>query len=298
LNGARQTAKVLRAAAILAHHQHHDAEALRRTGQLLKLARDVDQRPVLVTHLVAAGIIGIATSTVDINLAPDVTPDSRTSIDALIRDLLDDQAFHGGFRQSLIGERMMIYDSASALADGRLDLNSMVPMLPGKSTPPPTPSPPDAILADAAVLLDHMNTLITAADSQRLPEFRTHHSPTPQLLTEEMRRLQGNYESSAINHYLTLANLRMSAVALAVREYRLDHGDRLPATLEELVPNYLPQVPDDPMAAAPAKLIYKPAHQPPIVYSVGRDGKDDGGLAEAKTRGGPHDLVVELAPAK
>jgi hypothetical protein len=64
-------------------------------------------------------------------------------------------------------------------------------------------------------------------------------------------------------------------VALALRAYRLEHGV-YPATLEELVPAYLPDIPADPFALS-GPLHYQRTKSSDILYSVGPDGKDDSG---------------------
>ena len=51
-----------------------------------------------------------------------------------------------------------------------------------------------------------------------------------------------------------------------------------PAKLAELVPNYLDEVPRDPMAPDGATIRYRPQAEVPVLYSVGRNGIDDGGL--------------------
>ena len=64
---------------------------------------------------------------------------------------------------------------------------------------------------------------------------------------------------------------------LALRAYRLDHGTDPPA-LSVLVPRYLQAVPADPFALS-GPLRYKRVGANPLLYSVGPDGRDDGGRA-------------------
>lgn len=64
-------------------------------------------------------------------------------------------------------------------------------------------------------------------------------------------------------------------VALALRAYRLEHGN-YPPKLDALVPVYLKRVPDDPFALQ-GPLRYRRTGQKYVLYSVGPDGKDDGG---------------------
>lgn len=66
-------------------------------------------------------------------------------------------------------------------------------------------------------------------------------------------------------------------VALALHTYKAKQGN-YPATLTALVPKYLRAVPDDVFALS-GPLHYKRAGQKYVLYSIGPDGKDDGGKA-------------------
>jgi hypothetical protein len=63
-------------------------------------------------------------------------------------------------------------------------------------------------------------------------------------------------------------------LAFALAAYRRDHG-RYPAKLADLAPRHLPAVPDDLFSDKP--LIYRPSEKGYLLYSVGVNGKDDGG---------------------
>ncbi len=78
-------------------------------------------------------------------------------------------------------------------------------------------------------------------------------------------------------HFRILTQRRMAAAALAIRLSELDHGRR-PETLDELVPDYLPAVPLDPMDPAGGPIRYRPHADPPLLYSVGPDLIDQGGV--------------------
>ena len=73
----------------------------------------------------------------------------------------------------------------------------------------------------------------------------------------------------------TLIYDRCSRIAVAIERYRRAHGDVLPATLTDLMPAYLTGIPEDPLTGKP--MLYRAASDAYIVYSVGPDGKDDGG---------------------
>jgi hypothetical protein len=63
-------------------------------------------------------------------------------------------------------------------------------------------------------------------------------------------------------------------VVFALAAYRADNG-RYPAKLDDLAPNYLAAVPGDLLSGKP--LIYRPAENSYLFYSVGANGQDEGG---------------------
>jgi hypothetical protein len=87
------------------------------------------------------------------------------------------------------------------------------------------------------------------------------------LLVPAVRKVQSAYDRSE----QVQRNLR---VAFALAAYRADRR-RYPARLEELAPKYLAAVPGDLFSGQ--ALIYRPAGEGYLVYSVGVNGKDEGG---------------------
>ncbi|HUE70625.1 MAG TPA: hypothetical protein VMP01_07020 [Pirellulaceae bacterium] len=67
---------------------------------------------------------------------------------------------------------------------------------------------------------------------------------------------------------------RLIQTHLAIRIYKSENG-RLPTSLEELTPDILTELPLDPHSGRP--LIYRPSDPTYELYSVGPDGKDNGG---------------------
>lgn len=78
-------------------------------------------------------------------------------------------------------------------------------------------------------------------------------------------------------------------VAFALSAYRADHGS-YPATLDELAPRYIDAVPPDLFTGKPP--IYRPKEGGGyVLYSVGHDATDNGGLSRADASGGD-DIVI------
>ena len=71
------------------------------------------------------------------------------------------------------------------------------------------------------------------------------------------------------------AQARLLQAGVAVERRRLEHG-KYPERLEDLVPEYLEDVPADPFDSA--ALRYRTSEKGFVVYSVDSDGNDDGGV--------------------
>lgn len=87
----------------------------------------------------------------------------------------------------------------------------------------------------------------------------------------------------------------MARIMLAVERYRLAHGS-VPGTLDQVVPVYLATIPEDPFSRAPLR--YRRMDRGFVVYSVGEDGRDDGGKLEPpkqkKTAGETWDIPLRV----
>jgi hypothetical protein len=79
-------------------------------------------------------------------------------------------------------------------------------------------------------------------------------------------------------------------IAFALTWYERDHG-AYPKTLDALAPKYLKQVPQDIFSGKP--LIYRPSEKGFVLYSVGYNGKDDGGHDREDDPPGD-DLVIRI----
>jgi hypothetical protein len=133
-----------------------------------------------------------------------------------------------------------------------------------------------SIPTSRAALLELHNEIITAvklpemerkqhfddlrARRERLPGLAQLLFPTAEKLAEAIRR------SDAL--------MRSTIAALAAERYRLANG-RWPESLSGLVPAYLKEVPRDPYDGAPLRL--RRLADGLVIYSVGVDGKDNGG---------------------
>ena len=72
----------------------------------------------------------------------------------------------------------------------------------------------------------------------------------------------------------TTARVRLTQTALSVEQYQLKAG-HLPNDIDDLVPGYFVEIPTDPFDGEPLR--YRRLDRGYMIYSVGRDGNDDGG---------------------
>jgi hypothetical protein len=82
-------------------------------------------------------------------------------------------------------------------------------------------------------------------------------------------------------HCSSMAKMESARTAFAIERFRIVRHGALPASLAELVPNYIPGVPRDPFDDQ--LLRFKKLPRGYVVYSVGPDGVDNGG-AESPTQ--------------
>jgi hypothetical protein len=145
--------------------------------------------------------------------------------------------------------------------------------------------------ADAAQDWNKVGTILAAGGVSPTPVRTTSlRSPREMRLTIALSEMSRSTTSRVmLQHNRIRMERRLAAVALAVRLYRAAHDDRWPASLDELMPRYLPSVPDDPFDPAhrPMRYVVIKGGKPdgsdrPIVYSVSDDGVDNTAAGRAK----------------
>jgi hypothetical protein len=124
------------------------------------------------------------------------------------------------------------------------------------------------VLADHAAYLDQLIQAARSPYAERVKDPSPPADIVARLLSPDTSHQRVKFVNSEAQNKLLI-------VALALRAYRVEHGS-YPAKLSALIPTYLSSLPGDPFAAS-GPLRYKPSSPGYIMYSVGPDGKDDGG---------------------
>jgi len=89
-------------------------------------------------------------------------------------------------------------------------------------------------------------------------------------------------EDRIVTRMLNLEARRECALAaLAIEQYRIQHKGALPEQLNALVQEVLPKVPKDPFDGQPLR--YRRSAKGYVVYSVGADLQDDGGVQQIRS---------------
>lgn len=267
--------------------------ALRRGAQLAAQARAFDHHPAQLAGLQALNMwvagANLATEVARAMAASDAQPgpELRRQAREVVADLLDDRALHRSMVDALRKKRVLDLDMITAAAEGRLPRkrfdkkHAREITLAGWSR--------GWAMRNASAVLDEFEFLIRAAsETTDEPTYEARLQPRPSY-TESSRRFYGlarlapSARPMPRQHYMVMTSRHMSAALLAVALYKAEHEGRLPQTLAELVPEYLPAVPMDPRAAGGKAIGYVPDPERPYVYNVGENGRDDGGRQPGKT---------------
>jgi hypothetical protein len=256
-----------------------DAMRLVRFGQHIEGGKGT-----LVDYLVAITIKGMG-----LELIGDLTHESRLPPDRLRRcaaDLSPYQTAPGALANSLRAEYAFSRAFWEKVVSGEMDLDVFMRGTPRRGAM----EWPERFLfkpnRTRRLIAEAYRELIAAA-----PKYFADmpgHDKFYAVAVEEQRLAGGNLRGgrifelylSSVSGALSLkcqTNVQVAAtrVLVAMKAFKIDKG-RLPATLDELVPDYLDAVPLDDFDGKPLR--YNPAKK--IIYTVGKDLRDDGGMTK------------------
>lgn len=243
-----------------------------------RLAASHGDEPILISRLVQIAIQAQAIATAEDMVRAGTTDDQ--SLKRMIQEL---QAMrqNGTLKWALLGERAFFVETCEALMTGRLtfsDFRSSVGTQPGPFFPQPLIRLPAFLMRSNELRGAQMHTsLIEADDPQAMlaaaqqMEKGVEDLPRTQVLVKIM---MPSLSRAVVVNTKSEAQLDCAIAGLAAEQFRLAKG-RLPDSLEELVPAYLPGVPTDPFDGKPIRLAKKP--EGIVIYSVDEDRVDDGG---------------------
>ena len=264
--------------------QTNTAVATEAMVGIFSAGRTMAAEPLYISQLVAYAIDAIGIQT--LQFALNATTFAEPQLMAFQRAVAKSDDLESAAR-GLIGERAYFI---SSLSD------------PGRYAAAARAMPPtgiEEILSETIVLpitrvtgfwqrdmrfgIDALTTNITFA---RLPDPKRFHSATnaTALAIRAKRRyytmtglMLPALEKYALRDANHRAQVRTALVGIAIERFRLAHDRRLPDDLSSLIPAWLDKVPMDPYDGLPLR--YKRTSSDGyVVYSIGPDAKDDGGI--------------------
>jgi len=273
------------------------AEALADATRLGRIGRQVGSEPILISHLV-----GIAIDTTALSVVAEILP-TLTSADALLLDdpaLRDLVASTPSLVRAINGEEAFGLSTFANFADGREGIDGMGRLSGDPNVAVLPQEEPFSLLAEPLSAV--WRAFILPAD---IASYRRRFQGYRQLVTgavdqsrtwpETQKQIDGieaeisrtgpdGFLSRLIvpatdavlrSQCMAVARHRAAEVLLAATRERLATG-AIPESIDALVPARLPSVPRDPFTTdAPLRL--KATPEEVLVWSVGPDGKDDGG---------------------
>jgi hypothetical protein len=250
-------------------------EAIDALVAYLALAKTIDQVPEAVWQILRSSIVYAAADDIERFLQRHAFDDQSLSV--ALEEFSSIEFEHSVVR-ALIGERAIVFVMAST-SEGKASLL-------------------DAMPGDCALALQNRTDQLSAA---RLPlpaavrEAKMIDERLEQFFKESETAapwnrypLTGMTSVTVVPLFQRIGNAQAKQrgliAALAIERFRHANSERLLETLDELVPQYLSAVPDDPFDLRPLR--YNTTKQGYVVYSVGADFQDDGG--------GERDVTVRI----
>lgn len=250
---ARQIANTVGDGALLLHVRGNDREAVERLLDLMHLADLVQQDETLVGQLVATGLGAMACARVMV-VAPELAVEDaevRRNVSLLIDQLLGESPKSVHFRNAFAFERVFGIDFYNLIAK---DVKMLRPLAEQEMA---RHNARQEVIRQAALARTAPAAMRIL---QQIPEPPKKVDPAlartmgqvvrPEDLPRYSRWFAPSYDVSLrqvfVQHFRSLAERRMTAIALAIRLYRVDNAGRWPARLDELTPKYLPAIPADP----------------------------------------------------
>lgn len=176
---------------------------------------------------------------------------------------------HAAERQRIEAPRSLWLDAELALTHQTID-RLIAADRPVPDAPPAELAAFEAALGDPARIHDAAELIFDAAQRREFPPHPALPAVAADILGASMN--DAAHLGGHIDRVQALSEGMRAALVLAA--FRLERRD-MPRRLEDLLGEFIDRMPIDP--ATGAALVYRAPPEGPILYSVGSDGRDDGG---------------------
>jgi hypothetical protein len=288
LNQDRNAANVLNLHAREELANGHVASAMIDATSILRMARHIGQRPMLISGMVGIGIGAIGDKTLEQAL-PEVTKQQQLS--PLKLDELT--PFGPIIQQALRGEERFGLDLYA-----KMPPSQSVQVVAGQTKDPGLMSPGNDGPVGALYRVFFLNSDAYIRMMEKLQDLSIEPFYRSQPALAEICAQRGDLFTSIVlpslrRNFESCARIEAldacAQAAVAMTRYRLDHN-ALPSHLSDLVPAYLEAVPTDPFTGNPIHLAIKGDQW--IIYSFGPDARDHGGVEDKHGNG---DVIFTLS---
>ena len=283
----RTPARLARLEALTRAHDGDAQGAAQSLQAILASAHTLDYEPILIAVLVRGALIESALQSMR-----DLLPVIRFSDEDLRRfqESIRNMRRVDALRRAFIGERAMGFGALENPRQFARDA-AVTPhqgMIVGLSGP-----------ADQLLYLEIMEEYIVAADKGEFEgwtSIKSIEAKIKNVAAEHFGRLRypvslmiiPAMDASFTANNRILASCRLTDTLIAVEQFRRQSG-RFPQSIDELVPDLLPERPLDPFSGR--DLVFRAEPQRIVIYSLGSNGVDDGGIDGGAAK---NDIVVEF----
>lgn len=282
----REVARELRAESVLARAEGRRGEAMQRALDAVELGGKIGRGGVLIHHLVAYAILAIGHRTAEDCVEGLSAEEAREAGQRLDRIL----AGMPRLSDALAEDHKLSVITLRAMAGGK------VPRLfdPGGGIPSLRDRAEDLAIRlfyPKVWSLQKLNRYYQSAIAEASKRYRAR-APVSVPDDPYLPFLASPSQQTSLLAARAETSLLLLRLELALQEYRAHHG-AYPQTLAELKPGTMAAVPLDPFGAVPP--VYRRQGSGYLLYSLGPDGVDDGGMplpSGAVLSGSRGDLVA------
>lgn len=281
----------LRLLSMLAIAEGRAGDAIQRIHEAVRLGNLLDDDHALISHLVQIACWSLTIESIQELLSFETLNEGQLrSLEEAVRSINPREAL----RVSMIGERAMLGTTIDRLpqhamqgvgfenmtggllrATGFMELDRRYAL---------------RLYEHALVDLFHPDRVDYGALADRFAGVEQEMEAFPPKLLSSM--LLPAWEKTALKFGDLEARRRAVLTALAIERYRLQHDGRLPAALDELTNGDAESFAIDPYTGEPLK--YVPSESGYLLYSLGRDETDQGGVARKRYAEEAYDVPFKV----